>query len=295
MIGDKSSARRLELLTSRIEDLERQVEGLSQVSAAPAAPRDIWLGRTVAGGQTYPTSGNTFRVELIRGDFATFAGDTDVTEHRRGTIITAHTWPDAYIPEDSQVIVMRIRGKQGPGEWWIETHSVDLSTLWAEMVGGYNDEQQHPPWGNAPGGAGSQWGTSLFGHVSGPAAANPSPGAVSYPVADVDQLSLAIPGQYEVDFWAHVYMRPAYGYDGITEQEQHVRLTLLQLGAESGRAEGTLRTKSISSAGQTIHGSCRVSTQQDATLRLFVWGSGLCEPGALSVWRWRLFAVRIGD
>ena len=88
-----------------------------------AWPRDMWIGRTYAETESsYPTSGDTFRVQLLSAHFTGSEGTQAVTEHERGTIVTARTWPEAYLPYGTDVIVKRIRGigPNGAGEWWIE-------------------------------------------------------------------------------------------------------------------------------------------------------------------------------
>lgn len=95
-----------------------------------AWPRDMWLGRTYAETESsYPTSGDTFRVQLLSAHFTGSEGTQAVTEHERGTVVTARTWPEAYLPYGTDVIVKRIRGigPNGSGEWWIEP-----------SLGGYN-------------------------------------------------------------------------------------------------------------------------------------------------------------
>jgi hypothetical protein len=83
----------------------------------------MWIGRTYAETESsYPTSGDTFRVQLLSAHFTGSEGTQAVTEHERGTIVTARTWPEAYLPYRTDVIVKRIRGigPNGAGEWWIE-------------------------------------------------------------------------------------------------------------------------------------------------------------------------------
>ena len=290
-LSDVSTARRLQTLYDRVADLERQLEGLSQVSAAPAAPRDVWLARTVANGQTYPTSGNTFFVELIRADFSTSAGDTEVTEYRRGTIVAARTWPDAYVPEDSQVVVMRIRGKQGPGEWWIETHSVDLSTMWGALDGGYTFDDA----GVITGGA-SSWSQELLGYVLGPAVVESVGGGIG--VGGVDRMQVSVPGLYSISAWAHVRLRmqPASG-GGYSPQYASLMLSALQNGGSEVARGETQITSNAHDGRATVHMANRIRcAADDDPLQLWISGAdGSWAAGNLTVWRWQMTVVRLGD
>ena len=283
-LHDLSHARRIATLFDRVADLERQIEALSQVTAAPAAPRDIWLGRTTANGQTYPTSGNTFFVELIRGDFDLAAGDQAVTEYPRSTIVCARTWPAAYVPEDQQVVVMRMRGKQGPGEWWIETHSVDLATAWGLLRGGYAYDHQGVI--NTP--TTASWSQELTGLVSGPSADDTAS----------PRLRLTSPGVYSIEAWTHVRLRmhPA-SVGGYGLQYQNLALTLLKDGgSEVGRGEAQI-SSNAHDGRVTVRLSCVVSVDADTpALELWIAGTdGGWAFGNLTVWRWEMLATRLGD
>lgn len=105
-----------------------------------AWPRDMWLGRTYAETESsYPTSGDTFRVQLLSAHFTGSEGTQAVTEHERGTVVTARTWPEAYLPYGTDVIVKRIRGigPNGSGEWWIEPTGDSSTPPLLSYGGGY--------------------------------------------------------------------------------------------------------------------------------------------------------------
>lgn len=115
---------RVEQMEARIAELERQLRSQAQRQQGWTWPREIWLGRTVASspGSGYPESGNTFTVELFDCHFTASEGTQAVTEQTRGSRVVARTWPAAYVPLDTQVVVKRMRGlgPSGAGEWWIE-------------------------------------------------------------------------------------------------------------------------------------------------------------------------------
>ena len=283
-LHDVSHARRIETLYDRVADLERQLESLSQVTAAPAAPRDIWLGRTTANGQTYPTSGNTFFVELIRGDYDVSAGSQDVTEYRRGTVVCARTWPSAYVPEGQPVVVMRLRGKDGPGEWWIETHSVDLATAWGLLDGGYTYDDAGVIATPTP----ASWSQELTGVITGTAA----------DAATDPRLRMTSPGVYAIEAWCHVRLRPALtSGGGYSIQYQNLALTLLRDGgSEIGRGECQISSNRHDGRA-TVRLSC-VSSIYSGTPALQLWMAGTdggWAAGNLSVWRWQMLATRLGD
>lgn len=125
-----STLKRIEALEARLAAQERALDSQAQRARMWAWPRDMWIGRTYAESESsYPTTGDTFRVQLLSAHFTGSEGTQVVTEHERGTIVTARTWPEAYLPYGTDVIVKRIRGigPNGSGEWWIEP-----------SLGGYN-------------------------------------------------------------------------------------------------------------------------------------------------------------
>lgn len=294
MIDDHSTSRRLTALQNRLDDLAREVERLNSQSSAPAAPRDLFIGRTVANGETYPTSGNTFWVELSRGDFSATAGDSDLTEYRTGTKVLARTWPEQYLPEGQPVVVMRMRGRRGPGEWWIETHAASIATYWAYLIGGGNDELSSGPTLNpALGWSAELLDVSATGGTVGPPASDPLTRG-SAGVVESGRLSITVPGLYSVEAFAHVTLRwQSASIDGYFPQYDQLALTLLDEGSEIG--QGFARVDSGRADGRA---TVRLSTLAIASgdpLELWISGGGAWYAGNLHVWRWQLLATRIAD
>lgn len=115
--------KRIDALEARLANQERAQRAESQRAIGFTWPRERWLARTTSASPTsYPSSGDTFQVELLSGYFTAAEGTQAVTESLRGTKPMAHTWPETYLPYGTKVIAERIRGvgPEGAGEWWIQ-------------------------------------------------------------------------------------------------------------------------------------------------------------------------------
>lgn len=134
--NDLSLRRRVSDLENRLSSLQSQLDTRTSRPPVMGFPRDRWLGETVANGQTYPETGNTFFVKLLSCAFAPeFPGDSTVTQRDRGTIVLARTWPEVYLAEGDKVFVDRIKGVGDGGSWWI--HANDPSGIeYARLYGG---------------------------------------------------------------------------------------------------------------------------------------------------------------
>ncbi len=129
--SDPSTRRRLSDLEANVAALQRQLDARITRPPVLGFPRDRWLGRTVANGQTYPTSGDTFFVELLSAAFSPETpGASTVTERERGTVVLARTWPEKYLAECTDVIVDRIKGVGTGGSWWVQTSADAVQYAW---------------------------------------------------------------------------------------------------------------------------------------------------------------------
>jgi len=119
---NQNMRKRVDALESRLMAAERAQRAESTRAVGWNWPRDTWLGRTTSVSlSSYPTSGDTFQVELLTGYFTAAEGTRAVTESLRGTKVYARTWPAAYLPYGTEVVTCRMRGTgpSGSGEWWI--------------------------------------------------------------------------------------------------------------------------------------------------------------------------------
>jgi len=82
-------------------------------------PRELFWGKTVDGGETYPTNGNTFWVQLIDRTFDEAAGTEAVTNTIGGSAVTvrAHTVDDTHVAEDTVVRVEKRLSREGWRYW----------------------------------------------------------------------------------------------------------------------------------------------------------------------------------
>lgn len=129
-VDDVSLSRRVQDLEARLADLQRGLTAPRQLSYAGAAPRERWLGRTTSvSASSYPTSGDTFEVELVSAYFSAAAGTQAITERLRGRKVVARTRPATYLPRNTEVEVWRSRGHGplGVGEWWITVSPAESS------------------------------------------------------------------------------------------------------------------------------------------------------------------------
>lgn len=120
---NQNMRKRVDALESRLMATERAQRAESTRAVGWNWPRDTWLGRTTSDSpSSYPTSGDTFQVELLTGYFTAAEGTQAVTESLRGTKPIARTWPATYLPYGTEVIAHRMRGTgpSGAGEWWIQ-------------------------------------------------------------------------------------------------------------------------------------------------------------------------------
>lgn len=122
LADDPSLSRRVKELETQVAELRRELSGTRQLPPAAVAPRERWLGRTTSDSpSTYPTSGDTFEVELYSAYFTATPGTRAITETGRGRKVVARTRPATYLPRGTEVEVWRSRGHGplGAGEWWI--------------------------------------------------------------------------------------------------------------------------------------------------------------------------------
>lgn len=132
---DAATARRFADLEARITGIQRQLDQQTNRPPVMGFPRDRWLGVTVANGQTYPETGNTFFIKLISAAFAPeVPGDSTVTQRDRGTIVLARTWPEVYLAEGTEVVVDRIKGVGDGGSWWVNTSSSTPQIRWGRTT-----------------------------------------------------------------------------------------------------------------------------------------------------------------
>lgn len=143
--SDPSAIRRLTELEASVADLRRQLDARIARPPVMGFPRDRWLGVTVANGQTYPATGNTFYVKLISAAFSPETpGDSTVTQRDRGTIVLARTRPAAYLAEGTEVFADRLKGVGTGGSWWIQSSDV-VANPYAHLYGGGDITD---PWGS---------------------------------------------------------------------------------------------------------------------------------------------------
>jgi hypothetical protein len=103
-------------LAHEVYQLKQELASTHRVSPWP---RELFWGKTVDGGETYPTNGNTFWVQLIDRTFDEAAGTETVTDTIGGDPVSvrAHTVDDTHIAEDTIVRVEKRLSRQGWRYW----------------------------------------------------------------------------------------------------------------------------------------------------------------------------------
>lgn len=140
---DISTARRISQLETLVADLSRELSTLRSVAPDAIAPRERWLGRTTSASfSDYPTSGDTFQVELLACHFTPTPGTQAITEVSLGDKVVARTRPGTYLPRGTEVEVYRCRGMGplGSGEWWISGGAASSSSSRCVITGGVSSE-----------------------------------------------------------------------------------------------------------------------------------------------------------
>lgn len=135
---DISTVRRISQLETLVADLSRELSTLRSVAPDAIAPRERWLGRTTSASfSDYPTSGDTFQVELLACHFTPSPGAQAITEVSLGDKVVARTRPGTYLPRGTEVEVYRCRGMGplGSGEWWISGGAASSSSSRCVITG----------------------------------------------------------------------------------------------------------------------------------------------------------------
>lgn len=117
-------------LAVRLSELERLVQQLqrelreSRRGSRLVVHRDVRLARTIKDpvSDTYPTDGQTFRVEFLDSHYTADDGDQTPTHTSRATQAVAHNLRGAWLPEGTimQAVHQRGLGSAGSGEWWLD-------------------------------------------------------------------------------------------------------------------------------------------------------------------------------
>jgi hypothetical protein len=118
---DNSLHRRVSQLEREAASLRRDLERQTNRLFHHDWPRDVRLAQTVDGGETYPTSGNTFYIELLDSWFPAIPGDQTPTHEKRGERLVGHVLSGDYLAEGTVCFALYSRGlgAAGAGEWWI--------------------------------------------------------------------------------------------------------------------------------------------------------------------------------
>lgn len=122
---------RLEALERRFDELDRTIRALLGRLAAPQHPREVFLGRPIAGVDenedpvVYPDTGNTFNVRLYDREFTPAPGSQAVADTPRTAeqCAAARTIDGRWVLENESYFVLHTPAPPGTagdkGEWWI--------------------------------------------------------------------------------------------------------------------------------------------------------------------------------
>lgn len=126
---------RLETLSTQVRNLRQQVERqaaqLKQVTTqrppAIERPRETRIVKTVKQSTEYPTSGDTFAIQFVDGEFTAGEGTNAISWTPRSDDDKPHTFARSlrgeYIGEGTYCLAHHIRGPMKgdvKGEWWLD-------------------------------------------------------------------------------------------------------------------------------------------------------------------------------